>query len=161
MPPRNHSTPSSPSQEQEEIHLFVLEGLFPPSHVFAFNVALGTLMHLSLDEQVPHPLVMGEQQFSERESDLLRPLLAHYPHHTPYEVIHTSFYKGFDRLSERLIVNAQQRLETLRHEEGMWDAEMRPLRNVMSRVRLKLRGVGLDTVCMLEVGYMLIKNPKL
>jgi hypothetical protein len=37
---------------------------------------------------------------------------------------------------------------------------MRPIRNVMARLRLKVRELGLETVNMLETGYMLIKNPK-
>ena len=37
---------------------------------------------------------------------------------------------------------------------------MKTMRNVMARLRLKLREVGLDTVNMLETGYLLIKNPK-
>ncbi len=160
MQTHDNSTASSASQEHEDIQLFILEGLFPPSHVFAFHRPLRTLMHLYQDEQVPHPLVQGEQQFSEREGDLLQPLLTYYPHYTPYEVLHASFFKGFARLSESVIANAQMRLEALRAEEGMWDAEMRPMRNVMSRVRLKLRRMGLDTVCMVEVGYLLINNPK-
>jgi hypothetical protein len=64
-------------------------------------------------------------------------------------------------LSESFIAKAQQRLDGLRQEEGLWDAEIKPIRNVMSRVRLKLRGVGLDTVFMLEVGYLLIKHKEL
>ncbi len=51
---------SSPPEEHESIQYYVLEGLFPPTHVFALNLALGTL-NLYLDEQVRYPLVLGEQ----------------------------------------------------------------------------------------------------
>jgi hypothetical protein len=37
-------------------------------------------------------------------------------------------------------------------EEKLWDAELRPIRNVMARLRLKLREVGLETINMLETG---------
>ena len=37
---------SSPPEEHECIQYHVLEGLFPPRHVFALNLALGTLIHL-------------------------------------------------------------------------------------------------------------------
>ncbi len=156
MQPREQSTPS---EEHERIQYYVLEGLFSPTHVFALNLALGTLIHLYQDEQTPYPLILGEQQCTERERDLLRPLLTSYPQWVPYEVIHVSYFQGFDRLSERHIAQAQARLETLR-EEKLWDAEMKTMRNVMARLRLKLREVGLDTVNMLETGYLLIKNPK-
>jgi hypothetical protein len=150
---------NSPSEEQGLIQYYVLEGLFPPTHVFALNLPLGTLIHLYQDERVPYPLVLGEQQCTERERDLLQPLLTSYPQWVPYEVIHVSYFQGYDRLSEQRIAQAQARLETLR-EEKLWDAEMKTMRNVMARLRLKLREVGLDTVNMLETGYLLIKNPK-
>jgi hypothetical protein len=154
----SHDQGMSP-EEQESIQYYVLEGLFPATHVFALNLALGTLLHLYQDEQTPYPLILGEQQCTERERDLLRPLLAHYPQWVPYEIIHASFYQGYDRLSEQRISQAQARLDLLR-EEKLWDAELRPIRNVMARLRLKLREVGLETINMLETGYMLIKNPK-
>jgi hypothetical protein len=103
--------------------------------------------------------VLGEQQLTERERDLLRPRLSHYPQFTPYEIIHASFYQGYDRLSEHVITQAQARLDLLR-EEKLWDAEMRPIRNVMARLRLKVRELGLETINMHETGYILIKNPK-
>ena len=156
MQPREQS---SPSEEHELIQYYVWEGLFPPTHVFALNLALGTLIHLYQDERVPYPLVLGERQCTERERDLLRPLLTSYPQWVPYEVIHVSYFQGFGRLSEQRIAQAQARLETLRVEK-LWDAEMKTMRNVMARLRLKLREVGLDTVNMLETGYLLIKNPK-
>ena len=148
-----------PAEEHESIQYYVLEGLFPPTHSFVLNLALGTFLHLYWEEQLPYPLVLGEQQLTERERDLLRPRLSHYPQFAPYEVIHASFHEGYDRLSEQLITQAQARLDLLR-EEKLWDADMRPIRNVMARLRLKVREVGLDTVNMLETGYMLIKNPK-
>jgi hypothetical protein len=145
--------------EQESIQYYVLEGLFPPTHSFVLNLALLTFLHLYWEEQLPYPLVLGEQQLTERECDLLRPLLAQYPQFAPYELIHASFHEGYERLSEQLIAQAGARLDLLRKEK-LWDAEMRPLRNVMARLRLKVRELGLDIVNMLETGYMLIKNPK-
>ena len=97
---------SSPPEEHESIQYYVLEGLLPSTHVFALNLTLGTLIHLYQDEQAPYPLILGEQQCTERERDLLRPLLAHYPQWVPYEVIHVSYFQGFDHLSEQLIAQA-------------------------------------------------------
>ncbi len=150
---------STPPEEHETIQYYRLEGLFPASHVFALNAALGTIIHLSQHEGGPYPLVLGEQQLTERERDLLRPLLDSYPQFTPYEIIHVSFYQGYDHLSAQRIAAAQARLETLR-EERLWDAEMRPIRNVMARLRLKIREVGLDSINVHETGYLLIRNPK-
>ena len=150
---------STPPEEQESIQYYVLEGLFPPTHSFALNLALSIFLHLYWEEQLPYPLILGEQQLTERERDLLRPRLSHYPQFTPYEVIHASFHEGYDRLSAHVITQAQARLETLR-EEKLWDAQMRPIRNVIARPRLKVREEGLDTINMHETGYILIRNPK-
>src|SRR5260370_26868222 len=93
-------------EEHEPIQYYVLEGLFPATHVFVLNLALGTFLHLYWEEQLPYPLVLGEQQLTERERDLLRPRLSHYPQFPPYEIIHASFHEGYDRLSEQLIARA-------------------------------------------------------
>src|SRR5215469_10684792 len=155
MQSQEQSTPEA----QESIQYYVLEGLFPPTHRFVLNLVLGTFLHLYWEEQLPYPLVLGEQQLTECERDLVRPRLSHYPQFAPYEVLHASFHEGYDRLSEQLIAQAHKRLDLLR-EEKLWDAEMRPIRNIMARLRLKIRELGLDTVNMLETGYLLIKNPK-
>jgi len=107
MQPHKQSTPS---EEHQPIQYHELEVLFPQTLIFALNLALGTLIHLYMDEHVHYPLVLGEQQFSERERDLLWPLFTHYPQWVPYEMIHTSFYPRFDRLSEQLIAQAQTML---------------------------------------------------
>jgi len=155
MQSQEQSTPET----QESIQYYGLEGLFPPTHRFVLNLAFLTFLHLYWQEQLPYPLVLGEQQLTERECDLLRPRLSHYPQFAPYEILHASYFEGYGRLSEPLIAQAGARLDLLR-EEKLWDAQMRPMRNVMARLRLKLRELGLDIVNMLETGYMLIKNPK-
>src|SRR5260221_1347656 len=157
MQPQEQRTPP---EEHESIQYYVLEGLFPPTHSFVLNLALGTFLHLYWEEQLPYPLVLGEQQLTERERDLLRPLLAHYPQFAPYELIHASFYQGYDHLTEQRITQAQARLDLLR-EKKLWDAEMPPIRNVMTRLRLKVREFGLGPGNILQTAYMLIKNPKL
>ncbi len=143
-----------PSTQEESFQEFALEELFPPTHRFALNGRLGTLLHLSQEPDTPYPVLVGEQQFMERELDLVLPLLTHYPTYAPIEVLYASFNGGFRHLHEQAITNARARLyEVL--EEGTWDQELPPMRNVMSRVRFKLRQLGLNTVSMLETGYRL------
>ncbi len=72
--PSEQRTPAKEHAEQHEaIQYYTLEGLFPLTQVLALNVALGTFIHLAQHEEVPYPLVLGEQQVTERERDLLRP----------------------------------------------------------------------------------------
>ena len=86
MQPQDKRSPSPP-EEHEPIQYYVLKGLFPPTHSFALNLALGTFLHLYWEEHLPYPLVLGEQQLTERERDILRPRLSHYPQFAPYEEI--------------------------------------------------------------------------
>ena len=41
--------------------------------------------------------------------------------------------------------------------EGVWDQEMRPVRNVLSRTRLKMRTFGIEIASILETGYVLMR----
>jgi len=53
-------------------------------------------------------------------------------------------------------VAARQTHEYEAHESGEWDALMCPMRNVLSRLRLKLRPFGIEIVSLVEVGYALV-----
>ena len=152
--------PEGPTEPDEEIEHFTLEGLFPQTHVFALHLGLKTLMHIDGDPELPYPRMLGVVQFTDRELDLFQPLRQNYPQFTPYEIILASFTWGFASLSEQTVAKAQQRLEEARQEGSLWDTELRPVRNIMSRTRLKLREVGLEVISLLETGYVLMKNPR-
>ncbi len=59
------------------------------------------------------------------------------------------------RVSERVIERMREQAYEAR-ESGEWDALMCPMRNVLSRVRLKLRPFGIKIVSLVEVGYALV-----
>lgn len=138
--------------ESGQILYFDLQGNLPAQHVLALNTGLCTLTYLSVDSQ-QCPRIMAQQQFSQSELSLLRPLLEHYPHYCPHEVMFANFYNG--SVSEHAIARARQRLQEA-VEYGTWDHEMRPVRNVLSRTRLKLKDFGMDILSILETGYMLL-----
>jgi hypothetical protein len=77
-----------------------------------------------------------------------------YPHYCPYEVLWASFHGS---TSEKAIVRARSRLQQAR-EEGYWDEEKRPLRNMLSRARLELQEMGLAIVSLFETGYLLTRH---
>jgi hypothetical protein len=139
--------PSAPDEEPTDdiIAHFVLAGLLPPGHILALHRFLGTLSHLTLVQEQPR--MLGEQLFSTTEVSLLLLLLEQYPDYCPYEVLWASFHGS---TSEKAIARAR--------EEGDWDEEMRPLRNMLSRVRLKLQEMGLDIVSLFETGYLLTRH---
>ncbi|HEY4385332.1 MAG TPA: hypothetical protein VGN34_12805 [Ktedonobacteraceae bacterium] len=149
---RKVKPPMSAAQEnEEEILHFSLQGLLPVGHSLALNTTLGTLSHLVISQD--RPLMVQEQQFTTSEICVLMPLLEAYPYYCPYEVLLASFNNG--RVTEITIARSRKRLLDAQ-EAGVWDQEMRPVRNVLSRTRLKTRAFNIEISSILETGYILM-----
>lgn len=138
--------------DNEQILYFNLQDALPEGHTLALNTRLGTLSYLHTTED-KWPRMLVQQQFTNSELSLLRPLLEHYPHYCPHEVMFANFYNG--SVNEKTIARARERLQEAL-DYGTWDHEMRPVRNVLSRTRLKLKDFGMDILSILETGYMLM-----
>jgi len=138
---------------------YPLPGLLPAGAILVFNPTLGTLSCLMCDHEQDRPRLLGEQQFTPNEVCLLRPLLASYPDYCAYEVLHASFYHPPDSplldLTDPVVARSRTRLEKMRRQ-GMWHEEMRPLRNILSRTRLKLHALSIDVKSILETGCLLM-----
>ena len=138
------------TQDAEIIRYFPLQGSLPEGQTLVLNTALGTLSLLSNGDVMPRLLM--QQQFTASELSLLLPLLEQFPHYCPYEVMFASFYNG--AITDETVEQCRQRLyEAL--EDGTWDQQLRPLRNVLSRIRMKLRPFAVDISSILETGYIL------
>lgn len=152
-PPKGKSAKAfvTTTQDAETIRYFTLQGALQEGQTLVLNTALGTLSFLSNGDSAPRLLI--QQQFTASELSLLVPLLEQYPHYCPYEVMFASFYNGVitEDTIERCRIQLQEALEA-----GCWDQQMRPVRNVLSRIRFKLRGFGLDIISILETGYILM-----
>ena len=61
-------------------------------------------------------------------------------------------------ITEATIERSRVRLQEAQ-DEGLWDYTMRPVRNVLSRTRLKMRSVGVEIASILETGYVLMELP--
>ncbi|TMD42709.1 MAG: hypothetical protein E6I90_12525, partial [Chloroflexi bacterium] len=92
-------------------------------------------------------------QFTNSEICVLKPLLESYPHFCPYEVLLANFNSG--NVTEQAVDRCRERLQEAQ-EAGDWDQEMRPVRNVLSRTRLKMQTFGIDIFSILETGYVLM-----
>lgn len=143
--------------DNEQILYFDLAEALPEGHTLALNPRLGTLSYLHTTDEGRWPRMLVQQQFTNSELSLLRPLLENYPHYCPHEVMFANFYNG--TVTEKTIARARQRLQEAL-DYGTWDHEMRPVRNVLSRTRMKLKDFGLDIVSILETGYMLMVIPR-
>ncbi|HJT58802.1 MAG TPA: hypothetical protein VJ761_19990 [Ktedonobacteraceae bacterium] len=150
--PKEKNTVHSIKQDTGKIRYFSLQDTLPAGHILAFNTFSGTLSYLCHRKGEQMPLMM-QQQFTFSEMSLLLPLLEAYPHYCPHEVIFAHFYNG--DVTELVVSSYRQRLQDAL-DAGTWDQEMRPLRNVLSRVRLKARPFGLNITSILETGYMLM-----
>src|SRR5215467_6011016 len=136
--------------DQEIIH-FPVEGLLSASHSLVANMTLGTLVYLVCSADGPQ--MLAEEQFTSSEMRVLLPLLQSYPHYCPHEMLLANFSTGNG--SEVTVARCRQQLQDAQ-DAGTWDQEMRPVRNVLSRTRLKLRLLGLDILSIFETGYILL-----
>ncbi len=141
-------------QDRENIKHYSLHGVLGEGYTLALNTNFGTLSCLSFIEN--QPCLILQQQFTNNEMNVLRPLLESYPYYCPYEVLFAHFYHG--EVNERTIERCRERLLKAL-EEGAWEQETRPIRNVLSRVRIKLRIFGINIVSILETGYILKASP--
>ena len=138
-------------ESDEEILHFSLQGLLPVDHMVALNTTLGTLSHLAYIQD--HPRMLMEQQFTTSEMCVLVPLMEAHPYYCSYETLLASFNNG--HVTESLVDQCRERLSEAK-ELGVWDNEMRPVRNVLSRTRLKTRMFGIEISSILETGYILM-----
>jgi hypothetical protein len=148
------TTRDNVEQVAEGIRHFSLQDALPTGHKLALNMGLGTLSYLSLENEAPQ--LVAQQQFTDSEMSILLPLLDSYPYYCPYEVLYASFYNG--NVNDIIVARCRQRLQ-MAMDIGTWDQEMRPVRNVLSRTRLKLRTFGLNVSSILETGCILRVTP--
>ena len=135
---------------------YELDDLLPEGQCLALNTKLNTLALLSTDDTNSYSTLLAEQQFSSSELSVLIPLLEYHPHYCPHEVLLASFNTG--KTDEKTVERFQLRLQEAQFA-GVWDYEMRPVRNILSRARFKLRDLGIEISSILETGYLLIYMP--
>jgi hypothetical protein len=87
---------------------------------------------------------------------LLLPLLQSYPYYCPHEVLFASFTSG--QTTEDAVSRARKMLQEASQEKGMWDQQMKRVRNALSHVRFKMRLFGINIVPITETGYVLLKD---
>lgn len=143
--------------DTEEIPHFSLEGLLPAGHTLALNISLGTLSLLSSSADQSYPCMLVQEQFTTSELSVLLPLLKLHPHYCPYEIMLASFNYG--NMADATVARSRERLHEAQRE-GIWDQEMRPVRNVLSRARLKMHTFGIEISSILETGYVLMHKPE-
>jgi hypothetical protein len=148
--PKEKASDYYQKQEDEQFLHFSLQGTLPAGQMLVLNTASGTFSYIFCNEDKQR-LVL-QQQFTSSELSLLLPLLKLFPHYCPYELMFASFYNG--NVTDLVVEQCRRRLQEA-FEAGTWDQEMKPIRNVLSRVRIKLRDFGMSVSSILETGYVL------
>jgi hypothetical protein len=140
-------------QESQILH-FPLEGLLAAGHSIAVHAALGTVSQIALMDNGPK--LVEQQVFAPGEICLLKPLLQAYPDYCPTEVLLANVAGGI--VTERAIERSRRRLH-LALDTGTWSQATAPVRNILSRVRLKMHLFDIDIFTIIKVGYGLRRKP--
>jgi hypothetical protein len=117
--------------------------------VLVLHRALGVLVHLTCEQGTP--CLLWAQRFTQNEQSVLLPLFDWHPDYCPLEVMLASFSGS---TSEQAIERARKQLYAAM-DAGEVELLLRPMRNVLSRVRLKLREAGLEIATLVSLGYLL------
>jgi len=137
--------------QDERFHSYAYRDLVPlleQQVVLVLDRELRVLALLTWTEQ--EVLVREQQQFTDQEFALLAVLLVQHPEYTPLaDMLHV--YSG--QQIERCLQQINRALD-----EGDIDAVMRPVRNVLSRVRIKLHAFAIDVRSIVGTGYMLVPD---
>ena len=149
-PLRRVKTPLDEKSQDKEVVYFSLHGLVLPEHTLAFNTVLGTLSDIFICQNMPQ--MTTQRQFASSEISLLLPLLDSYPYFCPYESLYAHFTYG--KVTESIIERCRKHLQEA-VDEGVWDQEMRAMRNVLSRTRFKTRAFSIEISAILDTGYIL------
>ncbi len=140
--------------EERTLH-FNWEKVLPEGDTLVLNTEFGTLSYLSIENN--RPCLIAQQVFTESEMSALVPLMKMYPYYCPYEVLYTSFYDS--DITEENVNRSRRRLQRAM-TNGTIEVELRSVRGILSRIRPKLRAIGLDVVAIMETGYILFIRTK-
>jgi hypothetical protein len=139
--------------DSHEILHFSLEGVLEPQYYLAVNrTEKGGFIAL-LATRGERPSLEASVFLTLGELCIFLPLLESYPYYCSYAFLLASLYGP---ATEEGIAQAKELLEDAL-DEGVWDSVMRPVRNVLSRTRLKTHTLGITILSIIETGYSLGK----
>ena len=146
-------TVSFPHNATDIVHYRFPE-LLPNNQTVALNRQFahgsGSITLLEIKDNSPY--VLYNTSVTPAEMSILWVIFEAFPYYAPYEMLHASATYG--SLTEERVARSKQKLADA-NDYMLWDQEMRPVRNVLSRARAKVRPCGLDIVSILETGYIL------
>jgi hypothetical protein len=95
-------------------------------------------------------MIVEQQHLTDNEFYLLLEVFASFPYYCAFEnLLSVQTGRSVDKCSVELI---------RARAEGEWDFLMQPVRNMLSRSRIKLRSFGLDVRSIMDTGYILMRD---
>src|SRR6266516_4659874 len=139
---------SIPEKSVERFVNYSLSDLLPEGD----HVVLDRELHILSHIHMPEGFIMEQQSFTYNEYILLVALLESYPYFCPFATLLSTFLV-------RPVERCEHEIQIARREKGGFDTLMRPVRNNLSRIRIKLDPFGVDIKSIVETGYILWKPP--
>ena len=132
----------------QQFRFFSLPQVLPEGHVLVLNThpySLSTFVLTQLKAEV-YGLV-AQEVLTELEMYVLVALLESYPHYCPYEVLRAA-------VTDEILSHARTTVHRAVEHKTL-DRSMKPIRNILSRCRAKLRTFGIDIRSIHAEGYIL------
>jgi hypothetical protein len=129
-----------------------LAELLPADHTLVLDRESQVLIELAQEEEGCS--VVEVQHCSDQETHVRIVLLSAFAYFCPFEVLLAALSNAAE--DEETVKRWRKRLERAA-AQGTGDAEIRPVRAVLSRCRAKLVHFQVDVSSMLETGYTLAK----
>ena len=128
----------------DRFHRYTLTGLLDEGAFLVEDTHL--LVFTVWNEREPLPV--AQEMLTYEESRIFRTVLAHSPYHCPYESLYAMYY-DVPIEKARNVLHASWDTEE-------WEIQMKPIRNVLSRARIKVRRLGIEMSNVSETGYTCI-----
>jgi hypothetical protein len=160
-----------PDELEGELPLFSLDGLLPAGQALSVNTTY-LIVSLVLTNGASGKRILLQRSLTNLQMRVLLPLLK-FPHYCPHDVLYTSLSYSYQKLLAGLFspdstareewvaaVQETQLLLERAQARGTWRKELKPLYNVLSELRTKLRPFGLGiSISSWKSGYALITLP--
>jgi|SRR5450755_2200908 len=135
-------TNGSGELERQRFTTYALSSILPDGDVLTLDSDQGILSQL-------HECNIIEQQLlSPSEMYVVEALLKNHPNYSPYEMVLSAMTgKSVEKCRERVNWGL---------DNTAVDVVMRPVRNLLGRVRMKLNPFGVQVKSIVNMGYMLV-----
>ena len=134
---------------------FDLHDPFPKGYLLVWYPTVGLLAHFSFQGEGNLHLCSWQDGFADDEMRALLPLLNSQPQCCPYEHVLAHFYNPHKQITEELIAWTGAWLEEAQGTPA-WEQQVKPVRELLSRVLPKLHALGMDISAVKERGYGLL-----